>query len=249
MAVTRIHKTKEYTTMSNTHFKEKEMTLKAKGLLSLMLSLPDDWDYSIAGLVTLSKDGKDSVMNALTELESFGYLIRSKITDEKGRFCGYDYDVFEVPFSEIPQQGKPYAENPNTENPPQLNTNKLNTKVLNTNTYTPLTPQGAADGSTEKQTALKNRFGEFWKAYPRKVGKAYAEKAWNKIKPTAELHEKILQAVELQKKQPQWLKDDGQYIPHPSTWLNGGYWENETEVQADAARSAADDEWFKKFAE
>ena len=115
--------------------------------------------------------------------------------------------------------------------------------------HPPLTPQGTADGSTDKQTALKNRFGEFWKAYPRKVGKTYAEKAWNKIKPTAELHEKILQAVELQKKQPQWLKDDGQYIPHPSTWLNGGYWENETEVQADAARSAADDEWFKKFAE
>ena len=72
-----VHKTSDYTVMSNTHFKEKEMTLRAKGLLSLMLSLPDDWDYSIAGLCTLSKDGKDSVMNALLELEEFGYLVRT----------------------------------------------------------------------------------------------------------------------------------------------------------------------------
>ena len=116
--------------------------------------------------------------------------------------------------------------------------------------HTPLPPQGEADGSTDKQTALKTRFDEFWKAYPRKVGKAYAEKAWNKIKPTAELHEKIMQAIETQKKQPQWLKENGQYIPHPSTWLNGGYWDNETEVATNGSNAPDEyDEWFKKFAE
>ena len=123
MAVIRVNKTTDYTVMSNTHFKEKEMSLKAKGLLSLMLSLPDDWDYSIMGLVQLSKDGKDSVMNALTELEEIGYLTRTQTTDEKGRFAGYDYDIYENP-----QTGKPCAEKPNTEKPPQLNTNKSNTK-------------------------------------------------------------------------------------------------------------------------
>ena len=125
VAVIRVNKTADYTVMSNAHFKEKEMSLKAKGLLSLMLSLPDTWDYSIAGLVTLSRDGKDSVMNALSELEEFGYLIRSRAVDEKGRFAGYNYDIYEKP-----QTGNPYAENPNTdkpntENPPQLNNNKL----------------------------------------------------------------------------------------------------------------------------
>lgn len=131
MPVARVHKSKDYTVMSNYHFKEKGLSLKAKGLLSLMLSLPDDWDYSIAGLVTLSKDGKDSVMNALIELETFGYLKRTKVINEKGQFAGYDYDIFEKPQTE-----KPYAENPNTdkpnaENPPQLNTKELSTNELN----------------------------------------------------------------------------------------------------------------------
>lgn len=140
MAIYRIHKNCNYTVMSNTHFKEKEMSLKAKGLLSLMLSLPDDWDYSVSGLVALSKDGKDSVMNALTELEKFRYLRRTKLTDEKGRFSGYDYDVYESPIKEEkenPYSVNPYAENPNTdkphsENPQQLNTNSSSTKESNT---------------------------------------------------------------------------------------------------------------------
>lgn len=124
MAVFRVNKTGDYTVMSNGHFKVKEMSLKAKGLLSLMLSLPEEWDYSVVGLCTLSKDGKDSVMNALQELEDFGYLSRTKLTDDKGRFAGYDYDIYEKPNTENPQAEKPYAENPNTENPQQLNTKK-----------------------------------------------------------------------------------------------------------------------------
>lgn len=132
MAVVRINKTRDYTVMSNHHFKEKEMSLKAKGLLSLMLSLPDEWDYSVMGLVSLSKDGKDSVMNALNELEEFGYLVRTKITDEKGRFCGYDYDIFEEPNTENPYAENPNAEEPNAEEPPQLNTNQSTTNQSST---------------------------------------------------------------------------------------------------------------------
>lgn len=136
MAVIRINKTGDYTVMSNTHFKEKELSLKAKGLLSLMLSLPDGWDYSINGLVTLSKDGRDSVMTALQELEQFRYLKRTRTNDGKGQFAGYDYDIYEKPFLEkpttdIPNTDKPYTEKPNTENPQQLNTNQSITNELN----------------------------------------------------------------------------------------------------------------------
>lgn len=128
MAVMRVHKTANYTIMSNHHFKERGMSLKAKGLLSLMLSLPDDWDYSIAGLATLSKDGKDSVMSALKELEQFGYLTRTRLVDERGRFAGYDYDIFEEA-----ENRAPYSENPKTdiseaENPRELKTNEQRTK-------------------------------------------------------------------------------------------------------------------------
>lgn len=141
MTVFRVHKNENYTVLSNYHFKEKEMSLKAKGLLSLMLSLPDNWDYSAAGLVKLSKDGKDSVNAALKELEKFGYLKRSQAFNENGTFGGYNYEIFEKPTPDVkaekpktgnPLTDKPFAENPSTENPQQLNNNILNTKKLNT---------------------------------------------------------------------------------------------------------------------
>lgn len=133
MSVIRVHKSSNFTVMSNYHFKEKKMSLKAKGLLSLMLSLPNDWNYSVAGLVTLSKDGKDSVMSALAELEKFGYLTRSQLVNEKGQFSGVEYHIYEQPQSEKPVAENANTENANTEkshaeNPAQLNTNQSITK-------------------------------------------------------------------------------------------------------------------------
>lgn len=135
MTKVRVHKTGNFTVMSNYHFKERGMSLKAKGLLSLMLSLPDTWNYSIAGLVTLSKDGKDSVMSALSELEKFGYLTRERLVNDKGQFNGIEYNIFEQPQKEIPIAEKPIsanekAEKPTAENAAQLNTNQLSTNSI-----------------------------------------------------------------------------------------------------------------------
>lgn len=88
---------KNYTVMSNYHFKEKNMSLKAKGLLSLMLSLPKDFDYSISGLSKICNDGKDSIRSALKELEDFGYLNRNQYFDKERKFKGYVYDICEKP--------------------------------------------------------------------------------------------------------------------------------------------------------
>ena len=131
MSVFRVNKTANYTVMSNHHFKEKKMSLKAKGLLSLMLSLPDDWDYSISGLATLSKDGKDSIMSALGELEKFGYLTRQRLTNNKGQFAGVEYNIYEVPQPQLsvadnPNEGIEKADNSNAEKCHQLNTNLIN---------------------------------------------------------------------------------------------------------------------------
>lgn len=138
MSVMRVHKTANFTVMSNYHFKEKKMSLKAKGLLSLMLSLPEDWDYSIAGLTSLSKDGRDGVMTALAELEKFGYLTRTRLINDKGQFDGVEYNIFEQPqekpVSVNPNSVNSISENSNSENPTQLNTNSikdLNNKILN----------------------------------------------------------------------------------------------------------------------
>lgn len=144
MSVIRVNKTANYTVLSNYHFKEKKMSLKAKGLLSLMLSLPDNWNYSVSGLVKLSKDGKDSVMSALTELERFGYLTRVQVTNSKGQFSGIEYNIYEQPqedftSAEKPILGKEKTEKQSAENPPQLNTNELNIKnnkvIYNINNY------------------------------------------------------------------------------------------------------------------
>ena len=144
VAVIRVHKTKDYTVMSNAHFREKEMTLKAKGLLSLMLSLPDDWNYSIAGLVSICVEKESAIVSTLKELKKFGYLRVDKLMPnetESGRI-EYVYNVFEKPFDghSIEKQApkKQGIENQGLEfqgleNPRQLNTNKSITKQPNTN--------------------------------------------------------------------------------------------------------------------
>lgn len=137
MAVFRVNKTKDFTVMSNYHLKDKDLSLKAKGLLSQMLSLPDSWDYSIEGLVSINKESRGAIQSTLKDLEDGGYLVRERIQNEKGQF-EYVYNIFENPQTEKPQTENPYTvnrftENPQTENPIQLNTdlsitNKSNTK-------------------------------------------------------------------------------------------------------------------------
>ena len=127
--VFRIHKTDDYTTMSNYHFKDKALSLKAKGLLSLMLSLPKDWDYSIRGLSVLSSDGESSVRSGLQELEKRGYLIRKQI-HLNGVISDWEYNIFEMP-QDVENQD---VENQQLDNRRQYNTNISNTKIINTHT-------------------------------------------------------------------------------------------------------------------
>jgi len=177
--VTRVEKNSDFTVISNDLFKERNMSLKAKGLLALMLSLPDNWDYSINGLVGLSTDGKDSVMKALSELERFGYLKRQRKTDEKGHFAGYNYDVYEQPQSNVP-----CAEKPCSENLLQLTTKYINDEKINISSksddvkddHISLTEDKYSE-STENEArvitlSVKEAAEEVYKPYPRKEGKA-----------------------------------------------------------------------------
>ena len=141
MAIIRMNKSSDYTVMSNTHLKEKNMSLKAKGLLSLMLSLRDDWEYSIEGLVSICKESEVAVKSALNELKKFNYLKVTKLLPnqtETGRI-EYIYDIFEKPQQGIEKQGVENlgveildVEIQALENQGQLNTKELNTKELNT---------------------------------------------------------------------------------------------------------------------
>ena len=137
MPTIRIEKTRDYTVMANHHLRNKALSLKAKGLLSYMLSLPEDWNYTLSGLATSCKDGLDSVRQAVSELESHGYVVRSRVRDARGRLRDTEYVVYESPvpvkpaldepIEENPAQEEPVLENPILENPALGNPTLLNT--------------------------------------------------------------------------------------------------------------------------
>lgn len=97
MAVFRVEKNHSYTVMANHHLRDERLSLKSKGLLSLILSLPDDWRISIEGMTQFSADGKDAIRSAIRELTDAGYIIRAQTHSEAGTFSGYDYIVHETP--------------------------------------------------------------------------------------------------------------------------------------------------------
>ena len=109
MSVFRVHKTKDFTVLANYHLKDKGLSLQAKGLLSVMLSLPDDWKYSIKGLAAISKEGEKAIRSTLNELKEHGYLVVTKHAPKAGEgHFSYEYDVFERPISTKPQVGQAY---------------------------------------------------------------------------------------------------------------------------------------------
>lgn len=131
MAILRKKKKANYTIIDNGVFKDTKLSLKAKGLLCQMLSLPDGWSFSIEGLTRFASDGRDSVAKALNELKEAGYFYREQRRND-GKFQGIEYIVSETPFTEKPITEKPITEKPMTENPTLLNTNRLNTNKSNT---------------------------------------------------------------------------------------------------------------------
>lgn len=150
MSICRVNKSNNYTVMSNYHLRDKNLSLKAKGLLSVVLSLPDEWDYSINGLVAICNEGKTSITSTLNELKQKGYLRVDKLypNETKSGLIEYVYTFYE--FMQDAPQGQQNQDTENLcldgvgiENPPQLNTNKSNTERLSKdNIYSPLTPQG-----------------------------------------------------------------------------------------------------------
>ena len=167
MAVFRIEKTRDYTVMSNYHLRDMSLSLKAKGLLSLMLSLPENWDYTMKGLARICKDGVDSISGGIRELEARGYLIRERVRGANGQLGSIEYTILEQPKEPAPTQEKPIRENPVQANPTldapmqggpaQLNTKKSSkeksktdlssTEPSNPIPSNPPTPAGARIGT------------------------------------------------------------------------------------------------------
>ena len=187
MAVFRVEKTRDYTVMANHHLKNRDLTLKAKGLLSVMLSLPDDWDFTLKGLARINREGIDAIREGIRELEQAGYVMRHRVRDERGKLRGNEYVIYErpqLPALDCPAQENPTLDNPTQENPtlekPTLeNPMQLNTQGTSTyspNTYVPnthaenpnpsnpypsfrQTPAQETDGVMELMDAVRSQIG------------------------------------------------------------------------------------------
>lgn len=231
MAVCRVEKNENYTVMSNYHLSDSRLSLKAVGLLSKMLSLPEDWDYTIRGLTHICREGRDAIQGAIVELEEAGYIQRQQRHDENGKFAGNEYVIHEAPLTDFPLTVKPL-----TENPPQLNT-KI-TKYLN-NTPPIVPPTGdEGEGKPKRKPKEKRkkpehkdapdwkpeRFEAFWDSYPRGEGKQKAIQAWDKLQPDEDLLRTMALGLMRQLQSRDWIRGIG--IPHASTWLNQRRWED-----------------------
>ena len=133
MAVYRVNKNRSYTVMANYHLRDKNLSLKAVGLLSKMLSFNDGWQFSTKGLSAICKEGPDAVLAALRELEDHGYLVRHRQRDAKGRMSNTVFEIYEQPQPVSPHMGNPDVDNPDMENPHMENPHKDKPAQLNTN--------------------------------------------------------------------------------------------------------------------
>ena len=162
MPVFRIERTRDYTVMCNHHLKNPRLSLKAKGLLSMMLSFPDEWNYSERGLAAICKEGVDAIHSAIKELEKAGYMERHQLRGQGGRIVDTEYVIYETPHApdmappdtENPDMDDPDTAGPETGNPGELNTQKPNTKKTNTQvssiqSFSPPSPSREEDGMTD----------------------------------------------------------------------------------------------------
>ena len=178
MSVFRVEKTRGYTVMSNHHLRNHALSLKAKGLLSQMLSLPEDWDYTLQGLAQINKESIDAIREAVRELERAGYIKRSRERDERGCLRGTVYTIYEQPQTqpnpEEPAQALPTLDNPTLEkpmldfptleNPTQLNTERKNKEKQNIDrsiTDSFPFPSGFPDAPAQKRMETKGTFESY----------------------------------------------------------------------------------------
>ena len=162
MAVFRVEKNSGYTVMSNHHLRNRALSLKAKGLLSQMLSLPEDWDYTLQGLARINRESIDAIRQAIRELEQAGYIQRSRERDEKGRLRGADYVIFELP-QPIPASVSPTLENPMLENPTQENPTLENPMQLNKDAPIIILDEATASVDTDNKSYIQEAISELVK--------------------------------------------------------------------------------------
>lgn len=217
MGVIRVEHNANYTTMSNHHLRDERLSLRAIGLMSKMLSLPEDWDYTVKGLCAIVKEGREAVRKALMELEAAGYLVREQGRSSGGNFAGNDYTLFEEPRESSPLPKKPTTVEPTTVLPTSVNPPQLNNYINKETKELRHAPAAAAKWEPDM-------FERFWKAYPCHKDKVSARREWDKLKPDRELMQVMSAALARAKTSDTWQRGIG--IPYACRWLSHRRWED-----------------------
>ena len=233
-----------YTRIPKALIEDDGLRLQTKMVLIMMLSVRPDWDFSIRGMAKIAQVTKDTMSKMMAELEAAGYVKR-KVQERAaaGQFAKAGYLVSGKPIfladachknydtaggADEPCPDPSYTDEPYTINSPQLNNKQVINKQVNKAPYSP--PEGANAEKPPKKKAEPYRldwFEAFWTIYPRKDNKQTALRAWCRLKPDRETCGRMAAALERDKLSRQWTKDNGEFIPMPSTWLNQRRWENE----------------------
>lgn len=228
----RVQRRSGFTVLPNSLLRDPRLSIKAKGLACLALSLPPGWEYSVAGLASVCGCGRDMIRGAIKELEGAGYLARELVHDGSGKFSGCRYVIFdesalpEEPLPEpegLPLSGFPSTVKPSTENPTQINKDESSKDL----SKPPKAPQGGRRSREPKKEPdwKPERFAKFWAFYPRGEAKQAAIRAWDKLQPSDELIDTMAQALKRQVASESWQQGIG--IPYASTWLNQQRWTDE----------------------
>lgn len=231
----KVKKTKDYTVMSNHHLKNINLSLKAKGLLSVMLSLPENWDYSIAGLIQITNAGETAINSCLKELKNEGYLKVDKLMPKKEgdvvirSKIEYVYTIYESPQKANQVVENLDLENLGLENQGQLITKELSTEKRNTKEIDneSIQEKNIEKKKTPSERELAEEFEEIWKLYPRKEGKTNAMKDYIKARKEGVSFKTVKDGIERYSRMCHNEKKDRQYIKHGDTWFHQRCWEDE----------------------
>jgi len=230
LATVRIDKTSDYTVVANAFLDDERLSLKAVGLLSYMLRLPDDWNFTLEWLAGKHKDGLRAIRNTMAELEAAGYVSRSdQVRTEGGTFRGADYVV-----REIPEGGISTACQNSTRTACQNSTrtacgNSTRSLINKPNTKEPSTKDPPKPPKGRRGSDIPDwepeLFERFWKAYPRGEDKQGARIEWNRLRPDLKLMKTMSAALERAKASDEWQRGVG--IPYAVRWLRNRRWEDE----------------------
>lgn len=227
-----------FTTIYNSMAQDPHLTLAARGLFTMIASLPQDWDYTVSGLAVKANTTRYEVRKCLENLQEAGYLLREQSHDSGGKFAGNTYVLQEESPTVVPichngksrQRCLPLTVDL-TQQSKDLNKEKTDKAPI---------PTAGVDEQSEM-------FERFWKAYPRHDAKAPARKAWMRLKPDIQLCRTMAAALEQQKQSEGWQRDNGRYIPMPATWINQRRWEDELTAQNCQNSPQPDDERRGRF--